>query len=90
MMEGELSVDEFIKDFLPKRTLAHLRRVKADKMRDLIRVGPSSGAAGCSTGINNGPVRPAPCPPGKGAPLWGNRVSAPRPPSYQWNYTGTV
>ncbi len=36
-LESSLPVDEFLEEFLSVRTKAHLRRVKADKMAELLR-----------------------------------------------------
>nr|XP_018910997.1 PREDICTED: vacuolar protein sorting-associated protein 37B [Bemisia tabaci] len=36
LMKGEFDVDEFLKQFAPRRTLMHLRRVKADKMTEML------------------------------------------------------
>ncbi|XP_025090563.1 vacuolar protein sorting-associated protein 37B-like isoform X2 [Pomacea canaliculata] len=38
-----LSVEDFLAQFLPERTKAHLRRVKAEKMGELLRNGGLSG-----------------------------------------------
>jgi len=46
------SLDEFLDNYKEKRKLAHLRRIKIDKMRELI-----------SNKQNNTPSRPAPPPP---------------------------
>jgi ESCRT-I complex subunit VPS37 len=48
-------VEEFVEEFREKRKLAHLRRIKIDKMRELI--------AGGGSRAQSGPARPAPPPP---------------------------
>lgn len=40
-MAGDMEVDEFLDQFLIKRRLMHLRKVKVDKLRELIRKGHS-------------------------------------------------
>ena len=42
-LAGDIEVDEFLDQFLPRRNLMHLRKVKADKMQELIRRRTSSG-----------------------------------------------
>lgn len=44
-VDGDTEVDEFLEQFLPRRILMHLRKVKVDKMRQLISKSknPSSG-----------------------------------------------
>ena len=76
-------VEEFIETFRDKRKLVHLRRIKIDKMRELIAAGgrnPSSSGGG--------PARPAPPPPvmqgpggGGGAPY--NMYNPPGPNYHQ-------
>ncbi|XP_012288022.1 vacuolar protein sorting-associated protein 37B [Orussus abietinus] len=36
-MAGDVEVDEFLEQFLSRRKLMHLRKVKVDKMRELVR-----------------------------------------------------
>ncbi|XP_076125611.1 VPS37B subunit of ESCRT-I a [Alosa pseudoharengus] len=40
-LDGNISLDAFIDDYRNKRKLAHLRRVKIDKLRELVLKGPS-------------------------------------------------
>ena len=60
-LEGNLEVEEFKKQYVEKRILAHLRKVKSEKMQDILRnqnrpgYTPSYGA--------NMPTRVAPPPP---------------------------
>ncbi|EZA54027.1 hypothetical protein DMN91_000268 [Ooceraea biroi] len=41
-LSGDIEVDEFLDQFLSRRKLMHLRKVKVDKLRDLIRKGHST------------------------------------------------
>lgn len=36
-MDGEIEVDEFLEQFLTLRKLVHLRKVKVEKMQELIK-----------------------------------------------------
>jgi len=40
-LAGDIEVDEFLDQFLSRRKLMHLRKVKVDKLRDFIRKGHS-------------------------------------------------
>ncbi|XP_062410667.1 VPS37B subunit of ESCRT-I b [Sardina pilchardus] len=40
-LDGEMPLDSFIDDYQSKRKLAHLRRVKIDKLREVVLKGPS-------------------------------------------------
>lgn len=73
-------VEEFIETFRDKRKLVHLRRIKIDKMRELIAAG------GRNPSSSGGPARPAPPPPvmqgpGGGAPY--NMYNPPGPNYHQ-------
>ena len=65
-LNSELTIDSFIKDFIEKRKLANLRRIKSEKLEECIRHdasnrynnGPNSMAS-----AQFAPVRPAPAPP---------------------------
>ncbi|UYV63529.1 VPS37B [Cordylochernes scorpioides] len=70
-MANELTVEAFLEEFLAKRKLAHLRRVKAEKMADLLHRIPNIPA-------NNQPLRPAPPAP-TGANYY---MPTPYPPNY--------
>uniref|UniRef100_A0A2P2I333 Vacuolar protein sorting-associated protein 37B-like n=1 Tax=Hirondellea gigas TaxID=1518452 RepID=A0A2P2I333_9CRUS len=50
LLEKDLTVDEFLSEFIEKRTTAHQRRIKAEKVADMI----SSGM------LSNGITAPAP------------------------------
>ncbi len=54
------NVDDFLKDFVEKRKLAHLRRIKADKMKELISEGSSRSSSEASTPSRKAPPVPAP------------------------------
>ncbi|KHN83036.1 Vacuolar protein sorting-associated protein 37B [Toxocara canis] len=36
-MKGEIDVDQFIKEFIEKKTLAHMRRIKSEKLLAILR-----------------------------------------------------
>ncbi|KAK0057210.1 vacuolar protein sorting-associated protein 37B [Biomphalaria pfeifferi] len=40
--EGRLPAEEFLAQYLPKRTQAHIRRIKSERFAELIRNGPSA------------------------------------------------
>lgn len=46
MLGGEMSLDNFLELYLPKRRVAISRRVKVDKLKELIRSGTGVSAAG--------------------------------------------
>ncbi|XP_015592839.1 vacuolar protein sorting-associated protein 37B [Cephus cinctus] len=46
-LAGDMEVDEFLEQFLTPRNLMHLRKVKVDKMRELMRRPPTHAAPGC-------------------------------------------
>jgi ESCRT-I complex subunit VPS37 len=64
----EMSFDSFIKDFIEKRKLSHLRRIKTEKMIECIR-SEANNRVNNNTNVNNNtsnmfqPLRPAPPPP---------------------------
>ncbi|XP_063218256.1 vacuolar protein sorting-associated protein 37B [Bacillus rossius redtenbacheri] len=73
--EGEADVDGFLEQFLPRRKMMHARRVKAEKMQELM----AARARGASSGLY--PVPPAPSGPapyptagGMGLPMPGRFV----------------
>ncbi|XP_012530289.1 vacuolar protein sorting-associated protein 37B [Monomorium pharaonis] len=45
-LAGDIEVDEFLDQFLSRRKLMHLRKVKVDKLRELIRKGHSNSTPG--------------------------------------------
>ncbi|KAL6253699.1 vacuolar protein sorting-associated protein 37B [Pogonomyrmex barbatus] len=57
-LAGDIEVDEFLDQFLSRRKLMHLRKVKVDKLRELIRKGHSS-TPGYSIASNFPGMRPA-------------------------------
>lgn len=74
-MSNSLSIDEFLEQFKPSRTEMHLRKLKADKMQELLRQGV------------NGPPPPMRniCPPGM-PNFYGSPGSAPYPNMPQGGY----
>ena len=61
-LSNEVSLDLFLKDFIAKRKLAHTRRIKGEKMNEMMS---KSGSNDISIGGQSmfQPVRPAPAPP---------------------------
>lgn len=62
--DNKISVDSFLENYLPVRTVTHLRQVKVKKMRELMNSGlsrtaalnpPSSNSYSCPTGLSNLP-----------------------------------
>ncbi|XP_011871436.1 PREDICTED: vacuolar protein sorting-associated protein 37B isoform X1 [Vollenhovia emeryi] len=45
-LAGDIEVDEFLDQFLSRRKLMHLRKVKVDKLRELMRKGHSNSTPG--------------------------------------------
>ncbi|XP_063992845.1 vacuolar protein sorting-associated protein 37B [Diachasmimorpha longicaudata] len=45
-LSGDTEVDEFLEQFLTRRKIMHLRKVKVDKMRELMRTPTSRSSAG--------------------------------------------
>ncbi|EFN81711.1 vacuolar protein sorting-associated protein 37B [Harpegnathos saltator] len=54
-MAGDIEVDEFLDQFLTRRRLMHLRKVKVDKLKDLIRKGFSASSVPGYPTISNFP-----------------------------------
>ncbi|XP_014487967.1 PREDICTED: vacuolar protein sorting-associated protein 37B isoform X2 [Dinoponera quadriceps] len=54
-MTGDIEVDEFLDQFLTRRKLMHLRKVKVDKLRELIRKGYSTSSTPGYPTISNFP-----------------------------------
>lgn len=64
-LEKELPVDGFLEQFMVSRKTMHLRKLKADKMNELIRKGVTTSAPPPTSGYNNFnrsfyPYQPAP------------------------------
>lgn len=57
---AEIEAEDFLNDFLPQRTVAHLRRVKCERLADLLREGaPGAGVGGGShAGQHSTPPQP--------------------------------
>nr|XP_022337395.1 vacuolar protein sorting-associated protein 37B-like [Crassostrea virginica]XP_022337396.1 vacuolar protein sorting-associated protein 37B-like [Crassostrea virginica] len=62
--DNKISVDSFLENYLPVRTVAHLRQVKVKKMRELMNSGlsrtgapnqPSTNSYSCPSGLGNLP-----------------------------------
>ena len=52
----EVDADDFLSQYLPKRTVAHLRRIKTERLADMVRSGPIAGACqGASVTPNQRP-----------------------------------
>lgn len=51
-MDKKTGIDDFLTEFIPKRSTAHSRRIKAEKVADMIRSG----------GLSNGAAPAAPYP----------------------------
>lgn len=54
-MANDIEVDEFLDQFLTRRKLMHLRKVKVDKLRELIRKGHSGSSIPGYPTISNFP-----------------------------------
>merc|ERR1719510_276068 len=57
LQSGNRNVEQFMEEYQEKRKLAHLRRIKVEKMKELLQQGQDSG------GSSSTPSRPAPLPP---------------------------
>ena len=75
-MEGflakEMDVEDFISDFIAERTNAHTRRIKAEKVAEMIRTGNLGGGGG-STAVASPsyPSNPLPYPTNYNMPMPG-------------------
>ena len=58
IQSGDRSIEQFIEEYQEKRKLAHMRRIKVDKMKELLAKKQSA------SGISATPSRQAPPPPG--------------------------
>lgn len=77
-LEGEIDVDAFLDQFQTTRKIMHLRRVKADKMSDLLTKKTSSQAPYPTFPTGNVPYYP-PAPPVGGAPYPMGNFNMPLP-----------
>ncbi|XP_037092556.1 vacuolar protein sorting-associated protein 37B-like [Pollicipes pollicipes] len=70
MLNGEMSLDNFLELYLPKRRVAIARRVKTDKLKELVRSqGGGGGGGGYQLPASSGPPPVAtPYPPAPAAP----------------------
>ncbi|XP_029163187.1 vacuolar protein sorting-associated protein 37B [Nylanderia fulva] len=63
-LAGDIEVDEFLDQFLSRRKFMHLRKVKVDKLREIIRKGHSSNTPGYPIASNFPGITPSiPYPP---------------------------
>ncbi|KOX71636.1 Vacuolar protein sorting-associated protein 37B [Melipona quadrifasciata] len=59
-LAGDMEVDEFLEQFLSRRKLMHLRKVKVDKLRELIRKShTTAGSSGYPIASNFRSIAPA-------------------------------
>ncbi|XP_031828627.1 vacuolar protein sorting 37B [Nomia melanderi] len=58
-LAGSMEVDEFLEQFLSRRKLMHLRKVKVDKLKELIRKSHSSGGPNYPIASNFPSIAPA-------------------------------
>ncbi|XP_011702361.1 PREDICTED: vacuolar protein sorting-associated protein 37B [Wasmannia auropunctata] len=58
-LAGDIEVDEFLDQFLSRRKLMHLRKVKVDKLRELIRKGHSNSTPGYPIASNFPGIAPS-------------------------------
>ena len=86
LQTGDRNVETFMEEYLEKRKLAHLRRTKVDKMKELLRQRQEAG--GTSTPSRQAPPPPLPYPgynqPSTNLPYPNPSFSnMPMPPSYR-------
>ncbi|KAF0309825.1 Vacuolar protein sorting-associated protein 37B [Amphibalanus amphitrite] len=82
MLRGEMSIDNFLELYLPKRQTAIARRVKVDKLKELLPSAASSGGGGGASGRYRPPPSSVPYPP--------SSVPTPYPASPAAPYGGGV
>lgn len=58
-LSNDLPLESFLSQFLEKRKLSHLRRIKTEKLMEYVRTQRNQGF-----NESGGPIRPAPPPPG--------------------------
>lgn len=58
-MAGDLEVDEFLDQFLTRRKIMHMRKVKVDKMKELIKKPSHSMSPGYPIASNYPGVSPS-------------------------------
>lgn len=58
-LAGDMEVDEFLEQFLSRRKLMHLRKVKVDKLRELIRKSHTAVGPGYPIASNFRSLAPA-------------------------------
>ncbi|XP_048875707.1 VPS37B subunit of ESCRT-I b [Brienomyrus brachyistius] len=83
-LDGDLPLDTFIDTYQSKRRLAHLRRVKIEKLQEMVIKGPLiPQAAPTATPLSNLPETPAPLAEAGGPPTPLPRRAPPLPPAVQ-------
>lgn len=79
MQEKEIPIEDFVEQFMAERKLMHLRKLKADKMTELMRqpaLPPRPASSGMGIGIHGGG---APYPPSNFYPPYGGPPPVPYP-----------
>lgn len=84
-INGDMDPSQFWKVFEPSRSLAHRRRLKAEKLSEILRSQQFSVSAGCSTGGGEG----VPYPMGPGGQGLRPPSLPPRPNYSAWKPYGT-
>lgn len=80
--DQSLSIDEFLEQFKPSRIEMHLRKLKVDKMQELLRKGPAQHMNYPGPGMSNfyGTPNPTPYPNSPAYPMM------PMPPNFNRPY----
>lgn len=84
-LEGETTVESFLEEFAEARKLAHMRRVKVDKMTELLTRRNQRAPPGAVAPLPSRPAPPAPLPQGlpygapSGAPYPTGHFAMPMP-----------
>ncbi|KAF2351156.1 Modifier of rudimentary Modr [Trinorchestia longiramus] len=88
-LKKELSVEDFLTDFIEKRAISHQRRIKAEKVAELIRSGKlSNGSSSVSSAASPGPAAPTSYPPLPYPPASSGGPSLPYPTSFNMPMPG--
>ncbi|XP_023682195.2 VPS37B subunit of ESCRT-I b [Paramormyrops kingsleyae] len=83
-LDGDVSLDSFIDSYQSKRRLAHLRRVKIEKLQEMVMKGQQlPQTAPTTTPLSNLPETPAPLAEARGPPTPLPRRAPPPPPAAQ-------
>ena len=90
LMDNNSSVEEFMEKFMSSRKIMHLRKLKSEKMQDLLRQGPQQGNNRMSHGgpqMNYGPPQQSNFyPPSGGIPYPMGPITMPMPGQYNRPY----